>query len=450
MSTTVQNTRDFRTVFKREYQKTHFRQALYTLFAYTDFREILEAGDSVAWDYDADSVADDLGSDDAYTIRAKTTTKETLTISRKPSDSFIIPRSERIQDHLPTQEKWARKAVNNIITKIDGDVLYDLTAGAYQRLDAGDFGGSSGTPLTVTTGNAASVFAKARTALKNQNVIYSRNKMFRNDIQLDQSGDKFPAAAISPELEEALNLAIGFKDTGAGDQILKEGFDETFSKLFKFNTGISTSLPFEFRYTLTATPTNGKALVLGSGTTTIGSGTAVSLNWVTSLGSTVGNVLAEVNGTTSVTNLVNLLNAPFTGVSSKSVPFVKANLSVEQLRILKNVVAVDNEDGSCVITMKGYGKRDVSQTDAAGTIDREAVLQIFGTSKSVGVVMQRQPELLQSAGELITTSATGGVVGRHFVGYTLYGTKVFTSMSKQLVVIPIAASSFTAPATAVN
>src|SRR5690606_14003965 len=123
MSTTVQNTRDFRTTFKRTYQMTHYKKAVYPLFGFTDFREALEEGDTVAWDYDADSVADDLGSDDSYSIRKKTSTRETLSINQKPSDSFIIPRTERIQDHLPTQQKWSQKAVNAIITKMDGDII---------------------------------------------------------------------------------------------------------------------------------------------------------------------------------------------------------------------------------------------------------------------------------------------------------------------------------------
>src|SRR3989344_1557020 len=322
MADTIQNTRDFRTVFKREFQKTHYRQALYPMFAYSDFRDILEAGRKVTWDYDADSLARNLGSGDTYTIRLRTTTAEEMTIDQKPSDSFIIPRTERIQDHLPTQKKWATKAVNNIITKMDGDILFDLADGAATTLDAGDFGGTDGEPLAVTTGNAADVFAKARTALLNKNVIYSRNKMFKNDIRHDQDGVRFPAAAISPELDEKLSLAIGFRDVGSADSVLKEGFNDAFSKLFKFNTGVSTSLPFEFRLTLTATPTDAKILTLGSGSTTVCSGTAVKFTWKTTLGSTVGNVLAVTDAATSVANLVAFLNAPFTDGGSDYVEFV--------------------------------------------------------------------------------------------------------------------------------
>lgn len=450
MSKTVQNTRDFRTTFKREYQMTHYKKACYPLFAYTKFRDILEAGDTVAWDYDADSVAGDLGSDDAYTIRKKTTSQETLTINRKPFDSFIIPKTEKIQDHLPTQKKWSQKAVNTIITKMDGDILYDLTAGAGNTLDAGDFGGSAGEPIDVTTGNVAQIFAKSRTILVNNNVVYNQNKLFRNDVKLDTE-ERFPAAAISAELEEKLNLAIGFKDTSAADSILKEGFSDTFSRLFKFNTAVTTSLPFEFRLTYTSTPADASVLKIGSGSATIGTGTAVEFLWETgTITDAPGKVKAETSATASVEHLVNLINDPYNGVTGESEPFVKANLSVAQERLLNNITAVDNEDGSCVITIKGYGKRTVSQDDTNGTIDREAVINIFGVSQSIGLVIQKQPELLQSAGELISTSASGGVIGKHFVGYTLYGDKMFASMTPQVIKVKVAASNFQQPASAYN
>jgi hypothetical protein len=442
MAKTVQNTRDFKTVYKRTYQMRRFRQSLYQLFCYTDFRDVLNGGEQVEWSYDADMLARNLGSDDSYKIRRQTTGKDLITIDQKPSTSFIIPKTERIQDHLPTQQKWATKAVNVILTKQDGDVLAAIAAGAGTRLDASYFGGVAGNPVALTDSNVAKVFAKARVGLLNRNVIWSENKMFKNDIKQDHDGNLFAAAAISPEMEAELNLAIGFKDTGSADNVLKEGFNAAFSRLFKFNTGISTSLPFEFRLTLTQTPTNSAtALQVGSGSTTVGTGDSIKVTWVTSIGSTPGNVLAETSAAVSVGHLVDLLNAPYAGVATKSVPFVEDDMSIEQLRILDNLSAVDNEDGSCVITLKGHSKRAVSQSDANGTIDRQAVLHIFATSESCAFVTQAQPELLETPGELVPTGARSGVVGKHFVAYSLHGRKVTTTMADQIVVIPIDASS---------
>lgn len=444
------NTIPLKTVFAQEYQRTHYKKAVYPLFADLRFESILSDGATVDWAYDDDAVADSLATGDGYTLENKTVTSETITVNQKPSHGFRIPATQRIQDHRPTQQKWARKAMNVIFQKIDGDVLLDLRDGAVSTLDASSFGGSSGDPITVSPSNAAGIFTASQRILTNNNVIYDENKVFANDVVLD-GGDRFPAAAIPAELRENLLLQVGFKNTDYADTVLKSGY---MGPLFGFNAVCSTSLPFSFRLTQTATPTNAKKIVLGGAigaTTTIGTANAaVAINWVTTIGTTAGNVLAVTDATTSITNLVALLNDPYGTTDANKVIFVRANLSKSQRRILDNVSAVDNLDGSCVITIKGYGTRPVAQNDAAGTIDRQTVHAIFGVSKSIAMIMQKTPGLAQSAGELITTGELTGFVGNHFLSWALYGKKVFKTHGPQIINVKIAASTFDTPASVLN
>ena len=438
------NTITMRTLYAREFQDTHYKKSIYSLFADLRFKSLLKDGVTVSWDYDSDAVAGSLGTDDAYTISAKTITAETLTVNQKPFYGFFIPGSQKIQDHRPTQEKWAKKSMNIIINKIDGYILNLLRAGAASSLDNGDFGGSSGDPIAVTTGNAASIYTAARRVLKNQNVIYDTNKVFKNDVKLD-SVEKMPVAAIPAELEEKLLLQIGFKDTGAADQVMKSGF---MGMVFGFNTVTSNSLPFSFRYTFAAQPTNGKVLTIGGSTTTIqtSGSDGVAINWVTTIGTTAGNVLSETDATTSVGNLVDFCNDIYEGTTSaKYVGFTRASMSPAQQRILDGLSAVDNEDGSCVITIAGLGHVSVSDDDSNSTIDREAVHAIFGTSKSIGMVMQRNPEVAVSAGDLLSATSTTGNIGKHYVTWALFGAKVFKTQTYQLIDVPIASSAFTSP-----
>lgn len=439
------NTIPLKTVFAREYQRTHFKKAVYPLFADMRFEDILSDGATVDWAYDDDAVADSLDASDGYTLENKTVTNETITVNQKPSHGFRIPASQRIQDHRPTQEKWARKAMNVIFQKIDGDVLKDLRDGAATTLDNSSFGGSSGDPITVTSSNAAAIFAAAQRLLTNNNVIYDENKAFTNNVMLD-GGDRFPVAAIPAELKEQLLLQIGFKNTDYADKTLKSGF---MGPLFGFNACASTSLPFSFRLTQTATPTDATTITLGSGSSTIGSGTSLAFTWKTTIGATAGNVLAVTNGTTSITNLVALINAP-TVTTANGVAFTRSALSKAQRRIFDNMSAVDNLDGSCVITISGYGTRTVAQTDTAGAIDRQTVHAIFGVSKSIAVIMQRMPGLAESAGELITTGELTGFVGKHFVCWGLYGRKVFKTHQPQIINVKIAASAYAQPASVLN
>jgi len=444
------NTIPLKTVYAAEFQRTHFKKAVFPLFADMRFESVLTSGSTLDWAYDDDAVADSLSTGDGYTIGDKTITSETLTVDQKPSHAFRIQNTQKIQDHRPTQQKWARKSMNVIFQKIDGDILKDLRDGATTTLDNSYFGGNAGDPITVTSSNAASIFTTAQAILTNNNVIYDENKAFANDVVLD-GGERFPCAAIPAELRAQLLLQSGFKSTDYADSVMKSGY---MGPMFGFNAICSTSLPFSFRLTETSTPVNGKKLVLGgtiSATTTIGTANAaVAINWVTTIGSTAGNVLAVTNATTSITNLVALLNDPYGTTTASKVTFVRANLSTSQKRILDNVSAVDNLDGSCVITIKGYGTRPVATDETTGTIDRQTVHAIFGVSKSIAVVMQKTPELMESAGELITTGELAGYVGKHFLAFALYGKKVFKTHGPQIINVKIDASLFSAPASIIN
>lgn len=430
-----------KTIYEQEFQNTHYKKAVFPVFSDMRFKDALKEGASVQWDYDDDATSDELSSADAYTLNSKTITAETLTVDQKPSHGFVIKGTQKIQDHHPTQQKWAKKAMNVIFNKIDRDILMDLRDGAVSTLDAASFGGSAGNGISLSSSNAAAVFAAAQRILTNQNVIYDENKVFKNVVKLD-GGDRFPVAAIPAELKEQLLLQVGFKNTDYADQTMKSGF---MGPMFGFNAIASTALPFSFRLTFSVTPTDASTITLGSGTTTVGSGTAVLLTWETGTIDVSGEIKAETSATVSVTNLVNFLNAPYASISAKSQGFTRTALSVAQKRILDSVSAVDNVDGSCVITIKGAQTYTATQNDAAGTIDRQMIHAIFGVSRSIGVVMQRAPELEVSAGNLITTGETTGYVGKHYLAWGLYGRKVFKSQTYGLVNVKIATSGYTAP-----
>ena len=426
------NTVPLKTIYAREFQRSHYKQAVYPMFGDVRFQAALKDGSTVSWDYDSDAAPGSLGDDDAYTLEAKTITAETLTVNQKPAHGFIIPGTQKIQDHRPTQEKWAKKSLNIITTKIDGDVLKDLRDGAVSTLDNASFGGSASDPVTASTSNVLNIFAAAKRILKNQNIIYNSNKVFQNNVKLD-GGDRMPLCAIPAELEEQLDLAVGAKDTGMGDATLKEGFK---GKMFGFNVVTSNSLPFSLRLVQTGTPTNGKFLVLG----------ALTINWVTTIGSAVGNVLAETNATASVTNLAAFLNDIFEGTASaKYVGFTRTALTAPEKRISDNVSAVDGLDGSIVITIAGQGHVTVTTDESGSVIDREMVHAIFGVSQSIGMVMQRTPEIETSPGNLITATSLTGNVGKQYLAWGLYGRKVFKTQTYGLVNVKVASTSFTSP-----
>jgi len=436
------NTVPYKSVWIKKFQETHYKVAVFPMFADMRFENELPDGATVKWSYDADMGVQRMGADGGYSVKNRTITDETLTIDQRPTATFRIPQTERIQDHRPTQEKWATKSMNVIYTDIDGCVLGDMKAAAASTLDASYFGGSSGDPITVTSSNASTIFAYARMLLVNQNVIYDQNRKFKNVMKLDKEV-KFPVAAIPAELAAQLLIQIGFKNTGHGDEVLKQGY---LGLIFGFNSVESTALPFSFRLTQTGIPTDGAVLTIGSGSTTIGTGTAINFTWETgTITDAPGKVKAETDATTSIGNLVRGINSVYADVSGDFEAFVRDDLSIAQQRILDNISAVDNGDGSCVITVAGQGAIVVSSDEVGSVEDRKAVHAIFGTSQSIAVLMQRYPELSVSAGPIIGNGSTGGYVAQDFVTWGLYGRKVFYSQTKQIVSVPIACATFTQP-----
>lgn len=427
------NTVPYKTEWIKAYQETHYKQPVFPIFADQRFADVLAVGSTVAWSYDSDSDVFELGLDGGYSVDGKTVTDETLTVNQLPSSAFRIPGPQRIQDHRPTQAKWATKAMNRIFWKIDAKILGQLQANAGSVIDASQFGGVAGVPITATVANTPAIFTAARRTLKNQNVIYDENKKWSGYTKLD-SVAKYPACAIPAELEEQLLLAIGFKPGDVGDGVLVKGF---INMLFGFNTFTSTALPFTGTFTLSGTPSNADTIVIG--------GTAgITLNLVTSIGTTAGNVLIS-GSTNTATNIFSALNAPYVSFdATKFISFTRASLTLPQRFILDLISATNPSNGVVGVTVLGQGTVAVSTTSANGAWSNLAVHAIFGTSQSIGMILQKYPELVVS-GDIIGNGNNGGYIAKDFVTWTLAGWKVFKSMIPQLIDVPIACSTFVSP-----
>lgn len=427
------NTVPFKTEWIKAYQATHYKQPVFPVFAEQKFFDVLTSGSTIKWSYDSDADVQQLGADGSYTVANRTITDETLTVNQLPASTFRIPASQRIQDHRPTQQKWATKAMNRIFWWLDAQILGTMQANAASTVDAGDVGGTSGSPITLSAANASAIFTAARRKLRNQNVIYDENKKYTGYVKLDTTA-KYPACAIPAELEEQILLSVGFKPGDLGDKVLKQGY---LDMLFGFNTFVSTSLPFSFKLSQTATPTDGDTIVIGG----------VTLTWRTSP-SLAGEIKAETDAATSMTNLKNFLAAPYTGVATKSIALVRSSLAQNDAFIfdLISSSAVSGTAPAVVtVTILGQSLVSVSVTGAGMVLSNQTVHAIFGTSQSVAVVMQRTPELAVSAGQIIGNGTTGGILAQDFATWALVGWKVFLTHTKQLVDVQISTTGASAP-----
>lgn len=433
------NTIPYRKVWIAAYQATHYKKPVFPVFAEQKFFDVLSSGQTVAWSYDADMDTQQLGADGSYTVSNRTVTDEVLTVDQTPTATSRIPATQKIQDHRPTQEKWATKAMNKIFWKMDAQMLGAMQAAAASSLDASDasFGGSAaGTPITASVSNTPQIFAACRRILKNQNVLYDENKKYTGYVKLDTL-DKMPVAAIPPELEEQVLLAVGFKPGDLGDQVLRQGY---MNMLFGFNVFTSTNLPFTVKLSQTATPTNGDTVVIGGNTFT----------FVTGSPTNPGDVKAETDAATSMGYLRSALNAPYTA-SATFVPFVRATVAAssiakaEVLDLLSSSTVTGTAPAVLTLTVLGKGTVTVTATGSGMVLSNAAVHAIFGTSQSIGLVMQKAPELTVSAGPIIGNGTTGGILAQDFVTWTLAGWKVFKTHTFQLIDVLISTTNYTPP-----
>lgn len=428
------NTVPYKQEWIKAYQETHYKQPVFPVFADQKFADVLTTGATVAWSYDSDSDVQSMGTDGSYTVEGKTVTDEVLTVNQLPTSVFRIPAPQRIQDHRPTQAKWAAKAMNRIFWKIDAQVLGAMQAAAGSTLDNSAFGGSSGDGITVNTSNAPAIFAASRRLLKNQNVIYDENKKWTGYTKLDSIA-KYPACAIPPELEEQLLLAIGFKPGDVGDAVLVKGF---INMLFGFNTFTSTALPFTFQLAQTATPTNGDTVVVGG----------VTFTFVTGTPTNAGDVKAQTDAATSMGNLRLAFLTPYTtGSATTYKEFTRTSLTLAQ-RFTLDLLSAGAVSGTAPAlflgTVLGQGTVAVTATGAGMVISKLNVHAIFGTSQSIALILQRFPELVVS-GDIIGNGSTGGYVAKDFVTWTLAGWKVFKTHIPQIVDVLISTTGFSAP-----
>lgn len=177
------NTMTFKTVYSAEYQMSHFKEAVYQIFADARLEAGLVKGQTVSRSYASDVQVNDMGADGSYSTQAVTDTAETLTINKEKEASIYIKKLDELQAHLPIKQKYGKKLANALINQIDGDVLLAMYQGAGTSMDDGTFGGTSGNGFTVTASNVATVFTTAMQKLRLKNVVY--NKRFQGGVKLE-------------------------------------------------------------------------------------------------------------------------------------------------------------------------------------------------------------------------------------------------------------------------
>lgn len=414
------NTMTFKTVFSAEYQMSHYKQAIYQIFADSRLESGLTKGQTVSRSYASDVTVNDMGADGSYSTQAIVDTAETLTLDKEKEASIYIKKNDELQAHLPLKQKYGRKLANALINQIDGDVLYAMYAGAGTATDDGTFGGTSTNGLTVTASNVATVFSTEMQKLRLKNVVYSTR--FKGGTVLEVP-EGMPSAGISPEILTYIELFLGGKDTLLGDKVSTNGYTGYF---MGFECFLSNSLPATLSLNLATQPTDGDTVTING----------VTLTFKTTLGTTAGNVLIGANAAAANTNLTAIVNAPGT-TTAQGVALSSANQ-----RLLKNITATAGSTSTTFVSI-GWGAVPVSETLTAvadvWTTTKQKVYCLFALSKSISLVIQKTPSMEENF--------VSGKIGRDYIAWTVYGSKVFVDQAPQIVSLAVNSSTFSGAST---
>lgn len=452
------NTYSLMQVWEDMYQVTHYKQPVFRAFAEEKFSPKLKEGATFTREYASDLVVNAMGSNGSYSVQGFTNTPENGVVNIKEESSIQIVKWQELQDHLPTQMKYTTKAANALWTQVDATVLYTMGIGAASVIDDAVINGAAGVvgkPVLLGVQNIQSIFGAAIQQFQLNNVDYEPNKSLSKDVKLETISN-VACAAISPQVYNFLMLYLGGKTTVLGDTISRNGHSGLF---MGFNLFVSNNLTWEGILQIATKPTDGDTITLLSGVTVNGVSQAITLTFKDTPVAAGQVMIADSGAAATITNLVNALKAPYTLIANSAdagyYPLVQGSLTAIQQKALYNVHPVQtavatlggasNAAGTYLdLFIAGMGNVPVAETltAAADTWGYQAQHNLFGTSKSVSLLMQQVPHLF--------INPVSGQVARDLVTWNLYGVKVFYDQTFQLIDCKVDCSSFGANGTPLN
>lgn len=399
---------DFIEVWAREQQRKFFKKAVAPKIADVSFNALLAHGDTLNRPYRSVDRPAPYVRGTAITIDDKTDTNEQLTVNGEFALGMYLDEHDVIQSNYDLAARYGEDFGKIMSMQIDADVLGEAQ-NALSTVDDGTLGGTSGNGIAVTTSNVMDLFGAAKEKLMLQN-----------------ADDEGLFAVLSPQVEHVLVQYGAGRDTIGGDKVMDNGFFGNFYgfKLYRSNNTLASAV-----LALATNPTNGDTVTISG----------VTFTFVSSIGSTPGNVLIGVDVDTTRASFAGMLNNPTT-TSATQVALSAANARIFDA----NCTATnDNTANTLTVKLKGAGTMVVSETLTDATDGWTATKQkqhlLFGVEKQCPtLVVQKYP--------IISPRPVQDKMGQNILSTMLYGYKTFNDNSKLMVNIEVKSSSYTAPA----
>jgi len=406
-----------RALWSREMQEYFYNEVVVRGQANFRLEKELVMGSSISRVYGNNGVPQSVSDKyAAVTFGDITNDKEELTVNTIETVPFKISELDEIQMYVGKREYYTKKFMDSLKLSLNGSYLAEV-ANAGQSIDASDFGGTAGLGADVTPANVLKIFSRVFMKLKRTNTL--------------KKGDMF--ANITPDVFQALQEAVGYKESAFGDAVSKDGAISEFMgfDLFVHNAGYWTGT-----LKLATNPSNGNTLTIKVGATTL------TITFVSSIGSTSGNVLIGGDNDATGANLAALLNAPTT-TNSTQVGWVAGS---DQHFALYGLTATYTAGTDLLtLTWRGVGAPIVSSSLTAATdgwniasasAGKNISHCMFGVKGAVDFVVQKDIQLdIDKDPDAIKVFK--------IKPFMMYGKKTFADGAKKLVNVKVNTTTIT-------
>lgn len=361
----------------------------------------LRDGQTVDRPYRSNIVVENYTKGTALTAQDLTATSDTLTIDSVKAMLLYIDNVDKIQNKYSAANAWIDEAGKRLSNSLDAKFLYEVFA-ANNDVDAGDIGGTAGDGITVTVSNVLEIFGAVNMKLDVQNVPDSE-RFF----------------AISSEFKNKLWSYIAGKATLLGDKTGESGNIGEYAGLKLYHTN---ALPGSARWTPADNPANGATITIQG----------ITFTFVSSIGTTAGNILQDTSTAVTIDNLVALINAGGVGDGVNNV-----SLALADRRAVQDWVAVDGTT-YIEVRVKGASYLTVTTSEALDLWTATQQLQnlLAGRKGAIDFVVQKEPSVEMGS----TISA--GKSGMNILPMTLAGAKTFYQGKNEIVRVKVRSDAY--------
>ena len=351
----------------------------------------LKYGDRIHRPYPNDLVVND------YTKYTDTTqqdligTDEYLDIDQSKEISFAIDEVDWIQMKYDLENSYVERAAYRLANDIDGKVLSEVS-NAVVSLDAGDIGGTAGQAISLSTSNCLNA------------IMTAGAKLTANGCEMDKTW----ALVVSPKTASIIAQTVAQDWFSLADLALKNGYAGNFAgyKVYSSNN-VSHARTISF------------SSVVATDAITVG---GVTFTFVSSIGTTPGNVLVGANDAASLANLAAAIN----GGAGAGTNYVEVSAS-DRAKLKGARLNLDSSTGA----LTSAGAVVVSTEDTTITVGNATEHALLCRPGAIDLVMQQNIDVRKTP--LPKQKAD------YFIISTLYGVKTFTEGEERMVDIKIAA-----------